>query len=80
MILIDPRGMGVVEWAQAMALELQPFGLIPRLDNPDTWQDWGRAVILNQAISSRVPPEPRFFEDWQEWATRFNQALYGLSK
>jgi hypothetical protein len=79
-MLIDPRGMGVVEWAHAMALELQPFGLIPALQDPKLWQDWGRAVILNPTISARVPPEPRFFEDWQEWAIRFNQSIYGLSK
>ena len=69
----------MVEWADAMALELQPYGVVPKLEDPEAWQDWGRAVILNPQIAAQIPPEPRFFYDWQEWAIRFNQSLYGLN-
>lgn len=78
MHVIDPRGMGVVEWANAMALELQPFGPVPRLEDPKLWRDWARSVMHNPQIASRVPPEPRFFDDWQDWAIRFIQTLQGL--
>ena len=76
---IDPYGSGVVEWVDRMTLELEPFGDIPELTEPESWQEWALAVIQNTQIARCQPPDPRFFKDWREWACRFNQTIYGLT-
>lgn len=79
MTLIDPQGMGVIEWTDRMVLELEPFGTFPELNEPEEWRDWALAVIQNVPIAACQPPDPRFFIDWRDWAYRFLQTIYGLS-
>ena len=72
---IDPRMMTVTEWTDFMAPLLEPFGRMPRLDNPEFWKEWALTLIQRPAIQHFCPPDPRYFEDWEEWAFRFNQAV-----
>lgn len=72
---IDPRGLDVIEWCDYMVDELNQFGPVPRLLDPREWRAWGEVVIQFQGLLKYSPPEPRFFDEWREWAERFNQAV-----
>lgn len=75
---IDPRGFEVIEWVDRMTPELEPFGDVPELLKAEEWRDWARCIIQNAQIAKCQPPDPAFYEDWREWACRFNQTIYGL--
>lgn len=65
----------MVEWTDYMADVLTPYGPIPRLDDPALWKEWANGVVLNPAISSWLPPDPTFYDNWQNWADDFNKVL-----
>lgn len=72
---IDPRYLDVVEWTDFTAPLLEKYGRLPRLDNPEFWKEWALTLIQKPSIQSCQPPDPRYFDDWREWAFRFNQAV-----
>lgn len=71
--MIDPRYMTAVEWTDRIA-GLLPF-TVPRLYNEMEWKNWARSLLLNPTISNNDVPDPEDFDDWQQWAERFNQAV-----
>lgn len=72
--MIDPRGMTAIEWTDRMALLLP--GVSPlKLDPGQDWKTWARHVIQYPSISQYNPPNPDRFDDWVEWASRFNQSV-----
>lgn len=77
-MILDPRGYDVVEWTDYLNLEMGQFGLVPRLDDEKKWREWAATVIAFPAISGHNPPNPYQFEDWREWAFRFNQVIETL--
>jgi len=74
-VIIDPRGLTVIEWTDYMSDELQGFSLPPRLDDPSQWQGWALSVCQSPRIASFNPPNPLQYSDWMEWAERFNQVV-----
>ena len=72
---IDPRGMTVMQWTDAMTLELTGRSIPPRLDSPRTWQAWALVVSQSPRIATSNPPNPLEFDDWRDWAQRFNQTV-----
>lgn len=72
---IDPRFMTVQEWTDSMIYPLVGKSSPPRLDNPEAWKSWAMHVIQSARVSRMNPPDPRHFDDWREWAFRFNQAI-----
>lgn len=72
---IDPRFCTVQEWTDSMVFPLIDKSKTPRLDNPDAWKEWAMHVIQSGRIARYNPPDPRFFDDWREWAFRFTQVL-----
>lgn len=74
--IIDPQGMSPQDWCDRMALELDAFGLIPVMTHGMGWKEWGRQVIQLQRISRMDPPNPDDYEDFEEWATYFNDAVF----
>ena len=74
---IDTRMIDVVAWAAHTTTLLAPYGTVPILHDPAKWQDWAGTVITFPAIAALGPPRPRPFQDWQDWARRFN-AIAGL--
>lgn len=74
-MIIDPRDLEVVEWADYMADELEGYVSPPRLDDPEQWKEWALVVVQAPAIAKSNPPDPRAFDDWREWAMRFQQAV-----
>ena len=71
--MIDPRHMSVLEWTDQMAATL-PFP-VSRLLDTDEWRGWARNLIQYPQVSAFNPPDPEQFNDWQQWAERFNQVV-----
>jgi hypothetical protein len=72
---IDPRLLTTIQWTDAMTLQLVGYAQPPRLDEPERWQEWALVVNLAPRIAAFNPPNPYAFNDWRDWATRFNQAV-----
>lgn len=72
---IDPRGMEVREWTDAMSINLDFLGPMPHLINPAEWRCWGTALLSTAALGGIIIPNPYEFSEWREWAARANQTL-----
>lgn len=72
---VDPRGMTVVEWADRMSLVLDSMVIPERLDNPEEWREWATNIIDTPNFEGQNVPNPYQFDDWVEWAMRFNQVV-----
>lgn len=70
---IDPRYCTVQEWTDSMTYPLMDKSKAPRLDNPEAWKAWACHVIQSGKLSGRNPPDPRFYDDWREWAFDFTK-------
>lgn len=73
MLTVDTRGMTIENWTAFSTQYLTPYGMPPKLVDPDKWRDWANVVISFPAIAGLNPPQPAGFEDWRDWAARFNQ-------
>jgi len=74
--MIDPRNIASVsDWCDLMVQELSPVVLAPRLLDENEWRHWAVSIVSNPGIRQFQPPDPEFFDDWREWAIRFNQAV-----
>lgn len=69
-----PLYMGLVDWANQVALDLDPYGAFGRLDDEKNWQNWGMQFLNNTSLGRNFP-NPYDFPDWREWAERFVQTL-----
>jgi hypothetical protein len=69
-----PTGMSLQDWADQVALDLDPYGAFGRLDIPDRWQDWAMQFLNNMSLGRNFP-NPYDFKEWRTWAERFCQAL-----
>ena len=68
-----PTGIQLQDWADQVALDLDSYGALGRLDDVDNWQNWAMQ-FLNNTTLGRNFPLPYDFDDWREWAERFCQA------
>lgn len=73
--IIDPRFLTVQDWTDSMVFPIKDKAQIERLNDPNAWKEWAFNLIQYGRISFFDPPDPRFFDDWREWAFRFNQAI-----
>ena len=67
-----PTGMGLRDWADQVALDLDNSGAFGRLDDVENWQNWAMQ-FLNNTTLGRNFPIPYDFDDWRDWAERFCQ-------
>jgi hypothetical protein len=58
-----------------MVQNLAPIMNAPKLLDPKEWREWAMSVTSNPSIRKFQPPDPNFFEDWQDWAERFVQVV-----
>ncbi len=72
---VDPRGMTVMEWAEAMIIPLDQLIVTPRLLTESGWRDWANQVIQTAEVAALGPPQPDKFQDWRDWAFQFNQTV-----
>jgi hypothetical protein len=64
--------MGLRDWADQIALDLDSYGTFGRLDEIDNWQNWAMQFLNNTSLGRNFPL-PYDFDDWREWAERFCQ-------
>lgn len=69
-----PYGMELRDWADQIALDLDPYGAFGRLDVESNWQNWGMQFINNMTLRENFPV-PYDYTDWREWAERVCQVL-----
>lgn len=69
-----PIGMQLIDWADQIALDLDPYGAFGRLDNEAEWQDWAMQFIKNSSLKENFPL-PYNFDNWRDWAERFCQTV-----
>ncbi len=74
-MIIDPRHLEIIEWTDYMADELLGISSPPRLDDPEQWKAWALIVVQAPGIAKSNPPDPRHFDDWRDWAMRFQQTV-----
>lgn len=73
--MIDPRGLSVGAWCDSTAQSLASLGTIPKLGSEDQWELWALIVTQIPEIATFIPPDPRMFKNWFEWAMRFVQTV-----
>lgn len=71
---INPIGMTIKDWCDIMVEELIDLGQAPYVQNDD-WQQWGREVLRLPDVAAFNPPDPTFFDNFYEWAQRFNSTV-----
>lgn len=74
MIVTLPTNLELIDWANQVILDLDPYGAFGRLQDEAQWQDWA-VQFLNNTTIGRNPPIPYAYDDWREWADRFCQSL-----
>lgn len=78
MILINPAGMTLRDWADRSTGIFQKFGFRQRLIDDDDLVKWGMNLVYVLArVKGAQIPRPDQFQDWREWAVRLNQAIGG---
>ncbi len=78
--MISPRGMSLGDWCDSMTydLESEDNGSVPRLDGLD-WRGWAVRAIALTTQRQQDAPDPYGFDDWRDWAERFQLSLGGNS-
>jgi hypothetical protein len=76
--LVDPRGLETRDWVDYTADNLSSFVRVMKIADGSQWREWGDHV--RQSLRSRgiLVPQPDQFDDWEEWAIRFNQVIEPL--
>lgn len=69
MIIPNPVGMTLQQWADAVVLPLDSFDNMGTLKGPD-WQAWGARILAPVTLSGFNLPNPYAFDDWKLWAQR----------
>lgn len=69
-----PVMMNLRDWADQIALDLDPYGAFGRLSDETKWQDWAMQFVNNASLKENIPI-PYNFDDWHVWAERFCQAV-----
>ena len=54
--MIDPRGMALIPWADAVILSVGDAWSFGRLTDEAKWQDWAAGFVRAQPFAQRRPP------------------------
>jgi hypothetical protein len=65
--MIDPRGMTMHQWFDAVVLDTKSNWTFGRLDGDD-WRAYATQFL--HAFIPRVLPDPYQFDGWRDWAMR----------
>lgn len=69
-----PGRMDLLDWADQISHDLDPYGSFGRLDSKDQWQNWAMNLLNTSSLKGALPV-PYDFDDWEDWAERFCQAV-----
>jgi hypothetical protein len=73
---IDPRIVdNVVEWADYMFPSIEDFGVAVRLMDERDWKSWASGLSSISTLAALGIPSAYQFDDWREWAMRFNDVI-----
>jgi hypothetical protein len=73
---IDPRIVNnVVDWADYMFPSIERFGVAARLMDESDWKNWASGLSSIASLASLGIPDAYQFDDWREWALRFNAVI-----
>ena len=75
--MINPRGMTMKQWADALILYEPDGWAFGKLLDEDLWRDWAVGFLRASHFAQRIPPDPWHFDDWREWAERAYTMLEG---
>ena len=75
--MIDPRGLTIQEWADAVIADLNTSWPLAVLRAGDDWQEWATGLVRAPELAQRVLPDPYGFPDWRDWAERAAPLLEG---
>lgn len=70
-----PVNMTLRDWADTVTYDLQPYILPQVLLDETKWQDWAVVLVATTTLSGNNPPNPYQFDNWQDWAMRFCNAV-----
>lgn len=73
--MIDPRSMTLKNWCDSVTLDLSTLMQVPRLTSDSDWVRWATVVSSAPEIATYHPPDPRYFNSWRDWASRFVAAV-----
>ena len=64
-----------MDWADRMSLVLDSMVIPEKLLDPEEWREWATNILDTPNFEGQNVPNPYQFEDWMEWAMRFNQVV-----
>lgn len=70
--IIDPRGLDALEWLDYTTDTFSEVIPVMKLRSDDEWRTWGYHA---RRFFPQVP-DPDEFDNWSDWADRFNQVMY----
>jgi len=74
-MITQPFMMTLSDWADQIVLDLDKYGPLIRLDDPEKWQDWAIQFCVISGLSQKNTPNPYQYDDWQKWAERMVQVF-----
>lgn len=77
--MIDPAFLSAVDWTAQTTPILVRYGSVPQIASDDEWRLWADQVLALPAVTGVNPPQHDGFQDWREWALRFNEAAAQLA-
>lgn len=73
---VDPRLVdNVVQWADYMYPTIEQYGVAVQLNDERDWKDWASGLQALSGLAQVGVPSPYMFDDWREWAMRFNEMI-----
>lgn len=73
--MIIPRGISEQDWFDMTTLDLVQYGVLPRYSGD--WRECADQWFQNSQLAQFDIPLQSSFVDFSEWASRFNQAVFG---
>ena len=70
-----PFGIGLMDWADQIVLDLENQTALIKLLDVNDWQDWAVQFVTAPGLSGYNVPNPYEFDDWQVWASGFCKAI-----
>ena len=73
---VDPRLVdNVVQWADYMYPTIEQYGVAVQLNDERDWKNWASGLSTIASLASLGVPDAYQFDDWREWAMRFNDVI-----